>query len=198
MGTLARAFNMMGEAVLFRQEELERQAAVIERMSVTDELTGLYNRRGFLILAAQHEHLALRGKNAFAIMFADLNGLKKINDSLGHDVGDRAIRKTAIALKACVRAADIVARLGGDEFVMPLHDATPTTVDLVKERIRRRLTEHEIPDDRVGALSVSIGTAFHTWEHQSSVAELLAEADRRMYAEKQLRGGQPLLALGDV
>jgi diguanylate cyclase (GGDEF)-like protein len=185
VGDLARAFNLMGEAVLLRQEKLERQAAMIEHMSVTDELTGLYNRRGFVILARQHQELAVRESIPFAIMFADLNGLKRINDSMGHAVGDCALRKVADVLKASVRDADIVARLGGDEFVILLHHADPTNVDLVAGRVRRRLLEERTPGEGVTALSVSIGTAFYSPDHPASVTDLLAEADRNMYADKQ-------------
>jgi diguanylate cyclase (GGDEF)-like protein len=189
VGGLARAFNLMGEAVILRQEKLERQAALIERMSVTDELTGLYNRRGFMILAGQHQELAMRESSPFAIMFADLNGLKKINDSMGHAVGDFALCRVAAVLKASVRDADIVARLGGDEFVILLHQADLTNVDLVGARVRERLLEDTTLGEGVGTLSVSIGTAFYTPDHPASVAELLAEADRNMYVDKQRQRG---------
>jgi diguanylate cyclase (GGDEF)-like protein len=189
LGGLARAFNLMGEAVILRQEKLERQAALIERMSITDELTGLYNRRGFVILAGQHQELAMRESSPFAIMFADLNGLKKINDSMGHAVGDGALRRVAAVLKASVRDADIVARLGGDEFVILLHHADPTNVDLVGARVRQRLSEDTTPGVGVGTLSVSIGTAFYAPDHPASVAELLGEADRNMYVDKQRQRG---------
>jgi diguanylate cyclase (GGDEF)-like protein len=179
----------MGQAVVLRQEKLERQAALIERMSVTDELTGLYNRRGFVILAGQHQELAMRESSPFAIMFADLNGLKKINDSMGHAVGDFALRRVAAVLKASVRDADIVARLGGDEFVILLHQADLTNVDLVGARVRQRLSEDTTPGEGVGTLSVSIGTAFYTPDHPASVAELLVEADRNMYVDKQRQHG---------
>ena len=184
VGGLVRAFNLMGEAVVLRQEKLERQAAMIERISVTDELTGLYNRRGFVILAGQHQELAIRESSPFAIMFADLNGLKKINDSMGHAVGDFALRRVASVLKASVRDADIVARLGGDEFVILLHHADPTNVDLVGARVRQRLSEDTTPGEGVAALSVSIGTAFYSPDHPASIAELLVEADRNMYVDK--------------
>jgi diguanylate cyclase (GGDEF)-like protein len=154
---------------------------MIERMSVTDELTACTNRRGFVILAGQHQELAIRESSPFAIMFADLNGLKKLNDSMGHAVGDRALRKVATVLKASVRDADIVARRGGDEFVILLHHADPTNADPVGARVRQRLSEDTTPGEGVAAVSVSIGTASYSPDHPASVADLLVEADRNMW-----------------
>jgi diguanylate cyclase (GGDEF)-like protein len=104
---------------------------------------------------------------------------------MGHAVGDFALRKVATVLRASVRDADIVARLGGDEFVILLHRPEPTNVDLVGARVRQRLAEDTTPGEGVAALSVSIGTAFYSPDHPASVAELLVEADRNMYADKQ-------------
>jgi diguanylate cyclase (GGDEF)-like protein/PAS domain S-box-containing protein len=166
-------------------EEHERQAAVIERLSLTDELTGLKNRRGFMMLAEQHARLAQRGDRVFAILFLDLDDLKTINDSMGHESGDRAIRKTATVLEASVRDADIVGRLGGDEFVLLLHDATPATVESVIARIREGVSTSS--DLYAPELSLSLGTAFQERAQPKSVADLLMEADRQMYANKRSR-----------
>jgi diguanylate cyclase (GGDEF)-like protein/PAS domain S-box-containing protein len=175
------------EALHLAIAEQKRQAAMIERMSLTDELTGLYNRRGFMTLAEQHARVALRGQRPFAIMFADLDGLKTINDEMGHESGDRALRRTAAVLEASVRDADIVGRLGGDEFVILLDNATPTAVDLVSARIQQELSDDRASDLRGQSLSISIGTAFHTREQPRSVADLLVEADQQMYVHKRQR-----------
>ena len=95
----------------------KRQEDQLRAMSMSDDMTGLRNRRGFLILAAQHARVAQRRAVPFAIVFADLNGLKMINDTLGHEAGDNSIRFVAGILRNTFRESDIIARLGGDEFV---------------------------------------------------------------------------------
>src|ERR1700722_5333399 len=95
------------------ERELEEARASLERVSTTDELTGLLNRRGFLLIAERQLRVAVRNKHKPILLFIDLNGLKAINDSLGHDVGDRALVETAAVLRRVFRAADVIGRLGG-------------------------------------------------------------------------------------
>ena len=99
------------------QERLRAEAEV-RQLSMTDELTGVYNRRGFFLLANQQLKIAKRTQMSCCLLFADLDGLKKINDSLGHEIGDRILAEAAYILKQTFRDSDIVARLGGDEFVI--------------------------------------------------------------------------------
>src|SRR5205814_860071 len=97
--------------------ERKRAEAALQSLSLVDELTGLYNRRGFLAVTEQHLASIRRNHKVPVILYADLDGLKKINDTLGHHEGDRAIVKTAEIFKDTFRTSDIVARLGGDEFI---------------------------------------------------------------------------------
>jgi diguanylate cyclase (GGDEF)-like protein len=170
------------------RELLERQAEELRKQSLVDELTGLYNRRGFLFLANQYARTAARRKQRFAILFLDLNGLKAINDTFGHDVGDQAIRRMGKLLKATLRESDIAARLGGDEYVALIDGADEGTVTRILERIGRQI-ELEAKGKGGGyVLSASSGAAYQVADGARSIDDLLAEADRRMYAQKSKRG----------
>ena len=106
---------------------LQKQAEALREASVTDELTGLLNRRGFMLLADQQLKLATRERRRSILLFIDLNGMKTINDNLGHDVGDKALKDTAALLKRVFRSTDVIGRLGGDEFVVFASDDTGVT-----------------------------------------------------------------------
>ncbi len=101
------------------QKRLKAETEV-RQLSLTDELTGLYNRRGFFLLGNQQFKTAQRTQMFCCLLFADLDGLKQINDSLGHEIGDKFLIDTAQLLKQTFRESDIIARLGGDEFVILL------------------------------------------------------------------------------
>jgi diguanylate cyclase (GGDEF)-like protein len=165
--------------------KIERQAEELRVQSLVDDLTGLYNRRGFLLLAEQHARAATRAKRPFAIAFADLDGLKAINDGLGHDEGDRAIRRMAAVLKATVRDADIVARLGGDEFVLLLDGADEASFARVTERLHHEMSVDATREAPRRPLSVSVGAAFRDAADPQTVEQLMAIADDRMYAQKR-------------
>ena len=138
--------------------EHESQSKQLAALSTTDELTGLHNRRAFMNLAEQHARLALRRREPFSVMFMDLNGLKLINDHLGHEAGDRAIREAAVLLKRTMRDADILARLGGDEFVALL-DGGVETVQAVFKRLGCELEALSSEPQRPYRVSISAGAA---------------------------------------
>jgi diguanylate cyclase (GGDEF)-like protein/PAS domain S-box-containing protein len=167
-------------------EQLTAQASELQRLTLRDELTGLYNRRGFLKMAGASFTQAAREGRAAAVVFVDLNGMKRINDELGHDMGDAALRDTANVLLAAHRDADVVARLGGDEFVVFALDVTER--DLVQLRLRLRdLSDKEVTARaRPYRLSMSIGGAFMPGP-ATSIAQLLDAADAAMYAQKNAR-----------
>jgi diguanylate cyclase (GGDEF)-like protein len=114
--------------------------STLRQLTLVDDLTGLYNRRGFLTLASHQLQLARRSERAFALIFGDLDGLKSINDTLGHLHGNRAIEEMAAIFKESFRASDIVSRLGGDEFCALMVNATTRTADLAHARPRERST----------------------------------------------------------
>ena len=155
----------------------------VRALSLTDGLTELYNRRGFVTLAEQALKLAHRTKRGMVLLFADLDGLKQINDTLGHSAGDQALIATANILRETFREADIVARLGGDEFVVLALETAENGAVLT--RLYENLTRHNTQANRGYNLSLSIGVARYDPEHACSVDELLAQADALMYEEKR-------------
>src|SRR5262249_2502820 len=100
------------------EAQLVEKSEQLRALSLRDELTGLHNRRGFVEAAEQQLKAALRAGESCAVFFADLNGMKVINDQLGHDMGDSALCAAAEVLSAVFRASDVIARLGGDEFAV--------------------------------------------------------------------------------
>lgn len=158
-----------------------RQAnGAIHRLSVTDELTGLLNRRGFYE-AAERE---LRASPSLTIIFIDVDGLKAVNDGLGHAAGDALLRDAAETIKSSFRQTDVVARVGGDEFcvLVPHPVGDP---DGLKHALSERFDKFNSSEVREYRLSASIGVA--PSEGSADLDALILEADRRMYAEKQRR-----------
>ena len=156
-------------------------------MSVTDELTGLYNRRGFFTLAEQDLKLAKRlGKSIF-LFYLDIDNLKDINDQVGHIEGDMRIWETANILRRTFRQSDTVARIGGDEFVIVLNGAKESDAEIVAVRLQKNLDETNEAIKRGYRLSMSIGVSFYDPDNPCSIDELLTEADRSMYEKKKYK-----------
>jgi diguanylate cyclase (GGDEF)-like protein len=172
--------------------EQRARAERLQDMALTDELTGLLNRRGFLTLAGSRMSTARSTRAPLALLYADLNGLKQINDELGHEHGDGAIKDAANALRSVFREGDIVARIGGDEFVALLPNFLPAAHDLLLERFAAAIRVHVERGQRPYRLSVSAGVTFMDWEKWHDLDDLLAEADRRMYEMKRGRAGHSL------
>jgi diguanylate cyclase (GGDEF)-like protein len=166
---------------------LQRQADELRALSLVDELTGLYNRRGFLTLATQQLKLCDRSKRWAMVIFVDLDGMKRINDELGHEFGDQALIETASVLRQCFRYSDVVARLGGDEFVVLAVEADPPTGELVTVRLYDKLAEINRKPGRAYQLDFSVGIAPYDPEKSEMVEEVLARADSLMYESKRQR-----------
>jgi diguanylate cyclase (GGDEF)-like protein len=166
---------------------LQRQADQLRALSLVDELTGLYNRRGFLTLATQQLKLCDRSLRSALIVFVDLDGMKRINDELGHEYGDQALVETASVLKQCFRYSDVVARLGGDEFVVLAVEADPPVSEVVTERLYEKLAELNKKPERKFELRFSVGVAPYDPSKSEMVEEVLARADALMYEQKRLR-----------
>jgi diguanylate cyclase (GGDEF)-like protein len=163
----------------------------LSNLALKDELTGLYNRRGFLALADRQLRLARRSDRSLLLFFIDLDGLKEINDVFGHAEGDAALKWTADALEATFRDSDLVARFGGDEFAALAIEASGQSEASIRERLTEYLNsvgrrEHHYE------FSVSVGTArFDPW-NPITIRELIAEADQAMYEQKRRRSSQGL------
>ena len=170
--------------------ERHRLQKNLQNLSLMDDLTGLYNRRGFLALAEQHLRMIQR-KGAALLIYLDLDDLKLINDSYGHLEGNRALIVTANVLRACFRQSDILARLGGDEFCVLMTDAAQDSAQQVRKRLQQRADFINALSSWNFRLSLSVGIADVPVVHQPSLDQLLRVADTHMYEEKrkkQLRG----------
>ncbi len=156
-------------------------------LSFTDELTGLYNRRGFFAFVAQQLKLSDRLKRGVFMLYADMDGLKSINDTLGHLEGDQALIDMANILKATYRDSDIVGRIGGDEFVVIPIGTTGDDIKIITDRFQENLENHNAKRNRGYKLSISIGVSYYDPENPCSIDELLLQADRMMYEQKKLK-----------
>jgi diguanylate cyclase (GGDEF)-like protein len=158
--------------------------AELRSLALTDELTGLYNRRGFLALAEQQLRLARRTERGVFLFFADLDGLKQINDSLGHLEGDLALIRTAGILKETFRGSDIIARFGGDEFTILAIEASNDSEPAIRNRLQEKLKKHNAKEPRC-ILSLSMGVARFDPHCPTSIGDLMAQADQAMYDDKR-------------
>jgi diguanylate cyclase (GGDEF)-like protein len=151
-------------------------------MALTDELTGLFNRRGFLLLAEQQLKLARRRNWGALLFFADVDGLKQINDSGGHAEGDRALVAATDILRSTFRDSDILARFGGDEFAALALEASGRDQITIAARMRRNLDRYNSNLSRF-SLSLSVGIA--RFDGETSLDDLLISADQAMYERKR-------------
>jgi diguanylate cyclase (GGDEF)-like protein/PAS domain S-box-containing protein len=172
---------------LGRAVERERDRDQLRELSLIDELTGLYNRRGFLTLARQQLTQSQRDKRNLILMFADLDGMKQINDRFGHDVGDQALVATAKILKRSFRGGDIVARLGGDEFVVLASGISRDNELSLRRRVESELEAYNAAAGNPWELRISLGSFESDFGEQQTVEDLLTHADRTMYEQKTQR-----------
>src|ERR1019366_10494296 len=145
------------------------------------------NRRGFLALADEQIKISDRTGQSMLLVFADMDGLKNINDSLGHHPGDMALMETAHVLREAFRETDILGRLGGDEFVALLTCATDIDEEILVKRFQDTLDGHNSYWERTFKLSVSLGIARYDPHTPGSATSLLAKADSAMYQQKKLK-----------
>lgn len=167
--------------------ERKRAESAIKTLSLVDELTGLYNRRGFLAFSEQHLISVQRANKSLMMVYADLDGLKQINDSFGHKEGDRALIKTAEILRETFRNSDILGRLGGDEFTVFAAVEPEGGVETVMARLNDKLQKYNSQNATPYRLSVSVGLAFVHPHQSQTVEELMAQADESMYHNKRQR-----------
>ncbi len=156
----------------------------LRSISITDDLTGLLNRRGFFALVDQQIKIADRIKTKLVLLFADMDDFKAINDTWGHQKGDEALIALAGIFRETFRESDIIARMGGDEFAVLLIDTPDRHIQLIKSRLQQNIDSHNERSEPY-RLSVSAGVAVHDHGQQRSIDDLLKEADALMYEEKQ-------------
>ncbi len=175
------------------RRQLER---TLRTLSYVDELTGLYNRRGFLMFAEHQLKLAARAGQHVVLVEVDLDGLKAINDTFGHANGDRALVELARLLRASFRDTDIVGRMGGDEFVVLACESGSEGAETAIERFAMRLAGRNGVGDLPWTLSASIGWVRGTPEGADVLPRLLEMGDERMYEDKRRHRGQRAAARG--
>ncbi|MEH1807939.1 sensor domain-containing diguanylate cyclase [Nostoc sp.] len=170
------------------QEVRNRKQAEIEgrQLLLIDELTGLHNRRAFFLMAAQQLKIAYRMKVCCWVMFIDLDGLKQINDTLGHDIGDALIIDAGRLLKQTFRNSDIVARLGGDEFIVFISSYFKDA-DSIQERLQTNIANFNQQQNCSYKLSMSIGIERYSPDSNMSLEQLISRSDELMYAQKRLK-----------
>jgi len=168
--------------------ERKEQEQALRSLTIIDDLTKLYNRRGFLTLAERHLKLAVRKKTGAFLLFADLDGLKIINDTFGHLEGDRALIDAADILRNSFRSADIIARLGGDEFTVFPIEAALESASILMGRLDEHLQRHNDANQARGyRLALSVGIARFEPDSSWTIDQLLEHADKALYQQKRLR-----------
>jgi diguanylate cyclase (GGDEF)-like protein len=178
----------------FTEEDVEMLKAVADQaavavnkaqlwdMAVTDSLTGLYVRRYFMVKLQEEIHRAERYNKRLSIVMADLDRFKKINDTYGHDAGDRALKTISQFLQKNIRDVDAIGRYGGEEFVMLIPDADKEAAFCLAERLREELGKVDLED--LPTITISLGIATYPSDG-ADIEELIKKADAAMYAAKQ-------------
>jgi diguanylate cyclase (GGDEF)-like protein len=162
----------------------------LHTVSVLDELTGLFNRRGFLAQASRRLRRAAQDGRKASLFCLDVDGMKTINDHLGHAAGDRALQEAATLLRTVFREGDLVGRLGGDEFaVLAMDVGEPEQADIF-ERLAHQIALLNARPARAWRMSLGVGAATFDSARGPLVEDLLAVADARLYTLKRARGGK--------
>jgi diguanylate cyclase (GGDEF)-like protein len=170
--------------LLFLAWRINNMEIKIHDLSLRDELTGLYNLRGFHLLAEQSLRLAYRNQLPFSVLFIDLDNLKQINDSLGHGTGSAFLAETGDILRGAFRETDVLGRIGGDEFAVA-GQFGQMAISLAAQRLRKTTAQRNAESDLEFPLSFSLGHVTSEDGQGEPLDELLAKADQAMYQEKR-------------
>jgi len=163
--------------------ERHKMIMALRSMALIDQLTGLYNRHGFLNLAKHHLQLANRKGTKLMILYCDLDYLKYINDTYGHLMGDEVLKETADILRETFRESDILSRYGGDEFVVLAIDVKEGDEKSIVQRLEKNINLHNLHNKKF-KISISTGGVIYNPETHRDINDLLNEADKLMYINK--------------
>ncbi|HEY1899981.1 MAG TPA: GGDEF domain-containing protein [Steroidobacteraceae bacterium] len=197
-----RVKQLLGQLLVSRNrrsdDKLREQLTALEdlfyamrAMAVTDELTGVYNRRGFDWMAGRLLRHLSRERRGALLMYVDVDDLKVVNDTQGHAAGDRLLMATAQALRAACGESTIIGRIGGDEFALLARQSSAESYDLLRQRIRGAVAACNA-SGQAPPLSLSVGVADFDPLRPASILSLLDRADRAMYLEKFRKVPSPL------
>jgi diguanylate cyclase (GGDEF)-like protein len=179
--------QLLADKLYEKNMELEKANDRLRNLSLSDELTGLNNRRGFMILATGLLKFARRTGQSLSLLYIDLDSLKAMNDTLGHAAGDRAIIQFAGILGETFREADVIGRLGGDEFVVLTVEASEKDLKNVQARLQQNVENYNRQTTPGAALAFSLGVIHVAPDSSATMEEFLAQADAAMYKHKQSR-----------
>ncbi len=167
--------------------ERNRMQSALRALSLLDELTGIYNRRGFMTLAEHQMKLSRRRLVGFYLIFIDLDGMKAINDTYGHAAGDKTLMATAQLLSDTFRGSDVVARMGGDEFAVVTTESNGHGSAPIITRLEAAVCHHNCMHSEDPPLSFSCGAVYFDPEQDIPLETLLEEADKIMYDNKRAK-----------
>lgn len=178
---LVRANQALQNEIIERREAEEK----LQTLSFTDDLTGLFNRRGFLAVSKQQIKIARRRGKRLLLLYVDIDKMKEINDTFGHHQGDAALVAAATILRDTFRESDIVARVGGDEFVVLAIDPNELPAEVLAHRLQQKCVERNSDSFGEFNLSLSVGSTYYDPQNPCSIEELIGRADRIMYRQKR-------------
>jgi diguanylate cyclase (GGDEF)-like protein len=184
-GQAGRMKKLMMRAVQCAAKQYMLQAE-LGNLALTDELTGLCNRRGFMAIAERQLKIGRRTGRGILLFFLDIDGMKEINDSLGHGEGDLALKRVAKALKMTFRDSDVIARLGGDEFAVLAIEASDNSEAVIRSRLAEDLKTVS-PGETRFAINLSLGAVRINLCSNASIGEWMVRADQAMYEQKRRR-----------
>jgi len=179
--------QFLADKLYEKVSELETANDRLRNLSLTDELTGLNNRRGFMILATGLLKFARRAELPLCLLYIDLDCLKSINDTFGHGTGDAAITRFARILTETFRDSDVIGRMGGDEFVVLTIDAAENDLNSIQARLQKNVDILNGQSTSGYALSFSLGVIQVDLDSSVIMEELISQADAAMYKHKQAR-----------
>lgn len=197
---LLRTNQALQNEIVERREAEEK----LQTLSLTDDLTGLFNRRGFLAVSKQQIKIARRRGKRLLLLYIDIDKMKQINDTFGHHQGDAALIAAAAILRDTFRESDIIARVGGDEFVVLAIDPNELPAEVLAHRLEQKCLERNSNSFGEFNLSLSVGSTYYDPADTCSIEELMERADRVMYKRKRERyripgrGYRPRITGSDV
>lgn len=183
--------QFLADKLYQKVEELEEANSRLRSLSLTDALTGLNNRRGFLILAAGLLKFARRAGHPLCLLYIDMDCLKQTNDTFGHAEGDLALTHFVRILTETFRDSDVIGRMGGDEFVVLTIDAAEKDIASIQARLQSNVNEYNLQSVRGYTLSFSLGVVQVDLNSAFTIETLLSQADAIMYEQKRLKKKSP-------